>query len=85
MYLYFSILRNQSGVSLSDLDSPGVNLSPKAMLYQQRPHTGEAEFVGVALPVDINMIFEVGVMIFCIMFCVKVVSLSLFWPQRSAM
>ena len=48
-----------SGVSLSDMDSPGVGLTPKAMLYQQRPHTGEAEFVGIALPVDINMIFEV--------------------------
>ena len=41
------------------MDSPGVGLTPKAMLYQQRPHTGEAEFVGIALPVDINMIFEV--------------------------
>ena len=53
------MLRNLSGVSLSDMDSPGVGLTPKAMLYQQRPHTGEAEFVGIALPVDINMIFEV--------------------------
>ena len=53
------MLRNLSGVSLGDMDSPGVGLTPKAMLYQQRPHTGEAEFVGIALPVDINMIFEV--------------------------
>ena len=53
-------MRNISGVSLSDMDSSGVIQPPKASLYHQRPHTGEAEFMGVALPVDINMIFEVS-------------------------
>lgn len=49
---------NLSGVSLSDMDS--FQPTPKARLYQQRPHTGQAEFMGITLPVDINMIFEVG-------------------------
>lgn len=51
---------NLSGVSLSDLDNPAA-MQPKARLYQQRPHTGQAEFMGLSLPVDINMIFEVFV------------------------
>jgi len=49
---------NFSGVSLSEMDSQGL-APPKARLYEQRPHTGQAEFRGLALPVDINMIFEV--------------------------
>jgi len=48
---------NMSGMSLSDMDTSQP--TPKARLYQQRPHTGQSEFMGIALPVDINMIFEV--------------------------
>lgn len=50
---------NMSGLSLSEMEN--AMHPPKASLYQQRPHTGKAEFMGIALPVDINMMFEVGV------------------------
>ena len=53
--------KNASGVSLSDMDRPlsPFGVAPKAVLQQRRPHTGNAEFIGLALPVDINMVFEV--------------------------
>ncbi|KAK3090902.1 hypothetical protein FSP39_015586 [Pinctada imbricata] len=53
--------RNASGVSLSDMDRPmsPFGVAPKAILQQRKPHTGNAEFIGLALPVDINMVFEV--------------------------
>ncbi|KAK3609904.1 hypothetical protein CHS0354_036667 [Potamilus streckersoni] len=58
--------RNPSGISLSDWGQDGSFLHqtpatpvPKTSLYQQRPHTGGAEFIGLTLPVNINMIFEV--------------------------
>ena len=50
-----------SGISLSEMDT--TNPTTKASLYQHRPHTGKAEFMGIALPVDINMIFEVSLSI----------------------
>jgi hypothetical protein len=39
--------------------SSPFSVSPKAILLQRKPHTGRAEFLGLTLPVDINMIFEV--------------------------
>ncbi|XP_052775865.1 rapamycin-insensitive companion of mTOR-like isoform X2 [Mya arenaria] len=48
---------NLSGISLSEMDASG-SYPPKARLYQQRPHTGQAEFRGLTLPVDIHMMFE---------------------------
>ncbi|KAL4236760.1 hypothetical protein ACF0H5_005145 [Mactra antiquata] len=53
-----SIMYNMSGLSLSDMDGNLLH-PPKASLYQHRPHTGKAEFMGITLPVDINMMFEV--------------------------
>lgn len=55
------IPRNASSVSLSDQERAGTpfGVAPKAILLQRRPHTGEAEFLGLTLPVDINMMFEV--------------------------
>lgn len=57
------IPRNASSVSLSDQERAGTpfGVAPKAILLQRRPHTGEAEFLGLTLPVDINMMFEVQV------------------------
>ncbi|XP_045157719.2 rapamycin-insensitive companion of mTOR-like isoform X2 [Mercenaria mercenaria] len=52
-----SLMFNMSGVSLNEMENP--RHPTKASLYQQRPHTGKAEFMGITLPVDINMIFEV--------------------------
>lgn len=56
-----TIPRNSSTVSLQDQDRPSspYSVSPKAILLQRKPHTGKAEFLGLTLPVDINMIFEV--------------------------
>ncbi|XP_052097251.1 rapamycin-insensitive companion of mTOR-like [Mytilus californianus] len=56
-----TIPRNSSTVSLQDQDRPSspFSVSPKAILLQRKPHTGKAEFLGLTLPVDINMIFEV--------------------------
>jgi hypothetical protein len=53
--------RNSSTVSLPDQERPSspFSVSPKAILLQRKPHTGRAEFLGLTLPVDINMIFEV--------------------------
>ncbi|KAL3868472.1 hypothetical protein ACJMK2_041273 [Sinanodonta woodiana] len=58
--------RNPSGISLSEWGQDGsfshqtsATPVPKTSLYQQRPHTGGAEFIGLTLPVNINMIFEV--------------------------
>lgn len=63
-HLSFSsgIPRNASSVSLSDQERAGTpfGVAPKAILLQRRPHTGEAEFLGLTLPVDINMMFEVN-------------------------
>ncbi|XP_061180915.1 rapamycin-insensitive companion of mTOR-like [Saccostrea echinata] len=55
------IPRNASSVSLSDQERAGTpyGVAPKAILLQRRPHTGEAEFLGLTLPVDINMMFQV--------------------------
>ncbi|XP_060081851.1 uncharacterized protein LOC132561136 [Ylistrum balloti] len=60
--LSLGMTRNASGVSLSEMDgrpSSPMGAMPKASLQKRRPHTGEAEFVGLTLPVDINMMFEV--------------------------
>ncbi|XP_069128220.1 rapamycin-insensitive companion of mTOR-like isoform X2 [Argopecten irradians] len=60
--LSLGMTRNASGVSLSEMDgrpSSPMGAMPKASLQKRRPHTGESEFLGLTLPVDINMMFEV--------------------------
>ncbi|KAJ8305360.1 hypothetical protein KUTeg_015905 [Tegillarca granosa] len=54
--------RNSSAVSLPDQDSrpsSPYSTTTKTILHCRKPHTGEAEFHGLTLPVDINMLFQV--------------------------
>lgn len=62
--------RNASGVSLSDLDgrpSSPMTVVPKATLQRKRPHTGGSEFLGLTVPIDINMMFEVYILL-CVLY-----------------
>ncbi len=61
--------RNRSYQSLQDIDWSSVPISPydtltssssKDKLRKQSRSTGRAEYIGLALPVDITMIFQVS-------------------------
>ncbi|KAL5015873.1 hypothetical protein ScPMuIL_005462 [Solemya velum] len=55
---HLSLPRNTSMVSLHDFEQ-SRKAEPRTAIHQTKTHTGECEFVGLALPVDIYMLFEV--------------------------
>ena len=58
---YYSIRRNVSSASLTDHDHQGQPLAPNLQTF--KPLSLHNRFVGLAMPVDVNMMFEVRTLV----------------------